>query len=131
MAKPAQAQTDAIPKFLEMYTALSRVGHLAKESPTGKLINEWKTALDAANSKPDLVDITPAMSAILAVKDDEELVSQRERKHPQFPNNGLAESYPYRGEPYFDLVDTSCCSQTGNDTGQRGSHNSRQLLRAN
>ena len=75
MAKPAQAQTDAVPKFLEMYRALSHVGHLAKESPTGKLISEWKTALDAANSKPELVDITPAISAILAVKDDEELVS--------------------------------------------------------
>ena len=36
MTKLAQTPTDAVPKFLDIYRALSRVGHLAKESLTGK-----------------------------------------------------------------------------------------------
>ncbi len=47
---------------------------MTKETHTGKTINEWTDAVNAANSKPELVDMSPAVSSFLAVKDDEELV---------------------------------------------------------
>ena len=56
----ASAGTNGCKTKVSMYRALSHVGHLAKESPTAKLISKWKTTLDAANSKPELV--YPAIS---------------------------------------------------------------------
>jgi nucleosome binding factor SPN SPT16 subunit len=47
---------------------------LVKETQTGKLLKEWEAALASANSQPELVDIAPSISSMLAVKDDEELV---------------------------------------------------------
>lgn len=46
-----------------------------KESHTGKLIDEWTEALSSASSKPDVTEMSPAVSSILAAKDEEELVS--------------------------------------------------------
>lgn len=60
--------------FTQAYTSHSRVGTLVKENHTGKLVKEWEAALAAANSKPELIDMGPAVSSLLAVKDDEELV---------------------------------------------------------
>ena len=74
-AKAKEPPTDAIPKFLEAYTSHQRVGCLAKESPTGKLMDEWNTVLDGAATKPERVDMSPAVSSFMAVKDEDESVS--------------------------------------------------------
>lgn len=78
MARPKgkDAPNDVLPKFLNAYTASHKVGVLQKETQTGKLATEWQTLLDGVESKPELVDMTPAISALMAVKDDEELVIQ-------------------------------------------------------
>jgi nucleosome binding factor SPN SPT16 subunit len=73
-AKSKAPPTDALPRFAEAFSAHHRIGTLTKEAPRGKVIDEWNKALDAAEKKPELIDVAPAISALLAVKDDEELV---------------------------------------------------------
>jgi nucleosome binding factor SPN SPT16 subunit len=63
-----------MPKFLQVYSSYNRVATLVKEAQTGKLIKEWEAALASANNKPELIDMGPSISSMLAVKDDEELV---------------------------------------------------------
>ncbi|KAI0080592.1 FACT complex subunit SPT16 [Panus rudis PR-1116 ss-1] len=72
-AKGKEPPTDAFPKFLQAYTSHQRVGTLTKESHTGKLIDEWNAALNSSDQKPEVVDIAPAVSGFMAVKDEEEL----------------------------------------------------------
>lgn len=74
-AKAKDPPTDAVPRFLEAFTSHRRVGTLIKESPTGKLVDEWNKLLSEAENKPEMADVTPAISAVMAVKDEEELVS--------------------------------------------------------
>ena len=74
-AKAKDAPSQALPKFLDLYTSHKRIGTLVKESHTGKLIDEWTEALSSASSKPDVTEMSPAVSSILAAKDEEELVS--------------------------------------------------------
>lgn len=52
-----------------------RVGTLTKENHTGKLIAEWDKLVAAADAKPEMADMGPAVSAFMAVKDADELVS--------------------------------------------------------
>lgn len=73
--KGKDAPSDALPKFLAAYTAARKVGILQKETPSGKLVTEWQTLLDGAESKPETTDMTPAISTLMAVKDFDELVS--------------------------------------------------------
>ena len=75
-AKEKDPPTDAVPNFVERYTSHKCVGTLLKEKHTGKLIAKWQQALDESSNKPELVDMAPAVSAFLAVKDAEELVSK-------------------------------------------------------
>ncbi|CAK5279482.1 unnamed protein product [Mycena citricolor] len=60
-------------RFLDLYTSKRRVGSLPKEEYTGKLIDEWKKLVNGAPAKPEIVDMGPALSAFMAVKDAEEL----------------------------------------------------------
>ena len=64
-----------MPKFLEAYIAHQRVGALLKENHTGKLVDEWNAVVHEAATKPELVDMAPAVSSFMAVKDEDELVS--------------------------------------------------------
>lgn len=73
-AKAKEPPTDALPTFTGTYTSMKRVGIVAKDSTSGKLIDDWNKILSEAESKPETVDMSPAVSAILAVKDEEELV---------------------------------------------------------
>jgi len=73
-AKGKEAPNDALPTFLQLYTSSKRVGTLLKEPHTGKLVNEWEKLVADSDNKPDLVDMSPAVSAFMAVKDEEELV---------------------------------------------------------
>ena len=74
-AKAKDPPTDAVSRFLEAYTTHSRIGTLAKESHTGKLVDEWNRLLSETDAKPELVDMAPAVSSFMAAKDEEELVS--------------------------------------------------------
>ncbi|KAI0797833.1 FACT complex subunit SPT16 [Abortiporus biennis] len=72
-SKAKEPPTDAVPKFFEIYSRHKRVGALIKESNSGKLVDEWNGLVGSAESKPELVDMTPAMATLLAVKDEDEL----------------------------------------------------------
>jgi nucleosome binding factor SPN SPT16 subunit len=74
MEKGKEAEGSALTTLVEHYAAHKRVGHFAKDTHTGKVIDDWNAAVQAAASQPDLVDMGPAMSAVLCPKDDEELV---------------------------------------------------------
>lgn len=74
-AKAKDPATDAVPRFLEAYISHSRIATLTKEAHTGKLVDEWNKLLDSSEQKPELVDMAPAVSSFMAVKDEEELVS--------------------------------------------------------
>lgn len=78
---------DAIPQFVQAYTSHSRVGGLLKETHTGKLVKEWEGLLAAANSKPELVEMGPAVASFMAVKDDEEMVRFPNLPHTQKHGN--------------------------------------------
>ncbi|VDC07164.1 unnamed protein product [Peniophora sp. CBMAI 1063] len=72
-AKAKEPPTDALPRFVDAYTSLQRVGTLAKEAPTGKVIEEWKKAYEASGKAVETVDISVGVSALMAVKDEDEL----------------------------------------------------------
>ncbi|KAH8117216.1 FACT complex subunit SPT16 [Phellopilus nigrolimitatus] len=76
-AKAKEPQTDAMPTLVSIYSKLKRVGALVKDNASGKLIDEWNTAVGESEHKPEIVDISPAVSTILAVKDEEELKCTR------------------------------------------------------
>ncbi|KAF8965271.1 FACT complex subunit SPT16 [Flammula alnicola] len=71
--KGKDVSNEALPKFLAQYTSAKRVGSLVKENPSGKLVSEWQSVVNESSSKPELIDMTPAISALMAVKDDEEI----------------------------------------------------------
>ncbi|EIN07653.1 FACT complex subunit SPT16 [Punctularia strigosozonata HHB-11173 SS5] len=73
MPKAKDPPNDSLNKFLERYIAHGRVGTFLKEQQRGKFIDEWNRALDSANKKPEVVDMGPAVSAFMAVKDEEEM----------------------------------------------------------
>jgi len=74
-AKAKDSPNDALPNFAELYSSHSRVGTLLKESHTGKLFQQWEKVVSELERKPELVDMGPAISSFMAVKDEEELVS--------------------------------------------------------
>ncbi|KZT44099.1 FACT complex subunit SPT16 [Sistotremastrum suecicum HHB10207 ss-3] len=76
-AKPKDPPTDAMARFVAAYTAHKRVATLTKEVHSGKLVEDWKSALAASDAKVDVVDMSGAISAVMAVKDEEELRSVR------------------------------------------------------
>lgn len=47
---------------------------MAKDKFKGKNIDEWNKAIEATGVKYEEIDIAPALSACLAVKDEEEVV---------------------------------------------------------
>ncbi|KAJ7090225.1 FACT complex subunit SPT16 [Mycena belliarum] len=72
-AKGKEPANDALPRFFALYASKKRVGTLQKEVHRGKLIEEWKKLIADATAKPELVDMGPALSGFMAVKDAEEL----------------------------------------------------------
>ena len=74
-SKAKDAANDALPKFLAAYLSSQKVGVLMKDTASGKFVSEWQAALEGVASKPEVIDMTPAFSSLLAVKDEEELVS--------------------------------------------------------
>ncbi|KAH9951270.1 FACT complex subunit SPT16 [Amylocystis lapponica] len=76
-ARAKDPPTDALPRFLEAYTGHERVGTLMKEKHSGKFVDEWTKALEGAAKKPNVVDMSAAVSAFMAVKDEDELKTIR------------------------------------------------------
>ncbi|KAG6331187.1 hypothetical protein ID866_7902 [Astraeus odoratus] len=76
-AKAKEPPTDALPKFVEAYSSHKRVATLVKESHSGKLISEWEQIVSRVEGKPEQVDMAAAVSAYMAVKDEEELKAIR------------------------------------------------------
>lgn len=74
MAKAKDPPTDALPSLAEKYNEMKRVGILTKDSASGKMINDWNKTIEKAAPKPETVDVSPSISSLLAVKDEEELV---------------------------------------------------------
>ncbi|EAU88389.2 FACT complex subunit SPT16 [Coprinopsis cinerea okayama7 len=72
-AKAKEPPNDAVPRFFQKYQSAKRVGALLKENHTGKLVTEWQKLVAEADTKPESVEMGPAVSAFMAVKDEEEL----------------------------------------------------------
>jgi nucleosome binding factor SPN SPT16 subunit len=75
-AKGKEPANDTLPQFLVQYCKSRRVGTFLKEQHTGKLVADWEKLISEAPEKPELVDMSPAISAAMSVKDEEELVSR-------------------------------------------------------
>ena len=54
-----------------------KVGVVSKETSTGPFIAEWKAAFGDIGKEVEEVDISPALSAVMAIKDAKELVAVR------------------------------------------------------
>lgn len=87
LAKAKEPQNDSLGKFAAAFGELKRVGHVAKEIASGKFAEDWNKAVEALNEKPENVDVTVAISAILAVKDEEELVRRPSRSLSEGANS--------------------------------------------
>ncbi|KAG6849338.1 hypothetical protein H0H93_009304 [Arthromyces matolae] len=72
-AKGKDVPNDSLPRFIEAYASNARVGSLTKENHSGKLIGEWDNLVSQLERKPELADISSAVSSLLAVKDVEEM----------------------------------------------------------
>ena len=76
-AKGKEAPNDALSKFVQLYTLNNKcVGTLTKESHSGKLVGDWEKLIADSEVRPEVVDMSPAVSAYMGVKDSEELVSK-------------------------------------------------------
>lgn len=73
-AKGKDAANDALPNFLSLYKSAKRAGSLLKETHTGKLVSEWQKLVAESDPKPEVVEIGPAVSSLMAAKDADELV---------------------------------------------------------
>lgn len=78
-----------------MYTQ-KKVGVVAKDVPSGPLVTEWKAAYSEIQKDIEEVDITPAVSAALIVKDEKELVRCRGAIRPLPTTDCLTASNPRR-----------------------------------
>ncbi|TFK67901.1 FACT complex subunit SPT16 [Pluteus cervinus] len=76
-AKAKEPPNDALPRFFNAYESHSRIGALLKDAQSGKLLAEWDKLVSASGRVPELIDISPAISTFMSVKDEEELKSTR------------------------------------------------------
>jgi nucleosome binding factor SPN SPT16 subunit len=72
---PKDESTASVIPDLVLSLADMKLGVIPKDKATGKLSDEWNTAVANAKAGLQTVDVTVAMSAILAVKDQDEIVS--------------------------------------------------------
>lgn len=73
-AKAKEPPNDALPNFLARYASIGNIGTFTKEQHSGKFIKEWERLLSESSRKPATTDMSPAVSAFMAVKDEDELV---------------------------------------------------------
>lgn len=87
-----------------------------KDNASGKLVSEWQTALEGATTKPEAIDMTPAISSLLAVKDDDELVRIHSRYLSSILILLISESHPNGGGIDIDTSQTPRRSKTRVDS---------------
>jgi len=58
-----------------------RLGTLPKEEQVGKTVTQYNAALAKSGHNFESVDIATALGAVMAIKDDDELVGILERSH--------------------------------------------------
>lgn len=117
LSKSKDPPTDALPRFLSVYTSHQRIGTLSKETYAGKLVDEWNNALAASNNKPEVVDVSPSISTFMAVKDDDELASHLFYvRLVQRNSHVYAESDKDRRKSDCHAVNTLRRRQAGNNT---------------
>lgn len=75
-AAPGAIQ-EVMGKFVGLLASSQRIGTLPKEEHTGKTVADYKTALAAAGHTHETIDISVALGAVMAIKDDEELKIMR------------------------------------------------------
>lgn len=120
IAKGKEPPADALPTLVDIYTKLKRVGIITKDNTSGKLIDDWNEAVSEAESKPETVDMSPAVSAVLAVKDEEELVSALILSALRVGiTHSLLEMYSYCDKPHLDSYESSYCTKIRNNSRQR------------
>lgn len=71
-------------------SAGNKVGVVAKDTSSGPFITEWKSAFSEISKEVEEVDITPAISGALSVKDEKELRAIRDSSRA---SSGLVASY--------------------------------------
>ncbi|KAF8531659.1 FACT complex subunit SPT16 [Gautieria morchelliformis] len=72
-AKPKDPPSDAFPAFVALYKSHEKVGMITKEKHSGKVVDEWNKLIKDEDVKVEVVDMSYAVSAFMAVKDEEEL----------------------------------------------------------
>ena len=117
-APPKEPSNDAVTKFVLAYTSHTRIGTLTKEKSTGKLVKEWEVALEAANSKPEQAEMGPALSSMMAVKDDEELVDISNSRYVSiWLSSQITETYPNSCKSHLHAAHSLHRSETRNHPG--------------
>lgn len=71
-------------------TAGTKVGIVAKDTSSGPFVTEWKNAFSEISKDVSEVDVTPAISAALSVKDEKELRAIRDSSRA---SSGLVANY--------------------------------------
>lgn len=116
-SKNKDQPSDALPNFLQSYASYKRVGTLLKDNYTGKMVDEWNKTVDDSSEKPELVDMTPAVSTFMAVKDQEEQVIVLMAYFQNNQTQDFLECYKDSWNSYQDATSTSHCPQVGDYLG--------------
>ena len=93
---------------------------IGKEKHSGKVVDEWNKLVKEQDTKVEVVDMSYAVSAFMAVKDEEELVSPSNRLwmclffDRYIPPEMDAHSCKFK----FDAIDSSCRNEAGADSRQ-------------
>lgn len=74
-AKATQGYMEKVVEATGVEGGSVKLGHFVKDQPKGKMAEDWAKAVaqGAAGKTIDLVDVTPAVSVVLAPKDEKEL----------------------------------------------------------
>ena len=75
-AKPKDPPNDPFPSLMALYKNHRKVGMITKEKHSGKVADEWNALVKEQDTKIEIVDMSYAVSAFMAIKDEEELVSR-------------------------------------------------------
>ncbi|KZO99500.1 FACT complex subunit SPT16 [Calocera viscosa TUFC12733] len=75
--KEKDATVNTMDELLEALKGCNRIASLPKEQHTGKLASDFAAAFSALSPTPDTVDCAPALSALMSVKDEDELNNHR------------------------------------------------------
>ncbi|RUS30293.1 hypothetical protein BC938DRAFT_479592 [Jimgerdemannia flammicorona] len=67
----------AYEQLVDLILQGKRIGTLPKDKFAGKIIDEWKKALESADKKIEEVDVSAGIASVLAIKDDEEVKTTR------------------------------------------------------